>query len=199
LFVNIKKYVNFAIVIKIYNLKTFITWENKFFNFLASVALVALTYQAADAATLVTSDDCIGVSEYKELALNQKSKKTKTRKTSTHTQTRKVELPSSWERGIMMGGRYEYCFTSMEIGSASMDISLYKNGIDITVIPVSFNELSDTTLPASSKLIVGEDVFVVKNSIENTGTNEYTLEITDTATVNKIISSIATGNCIIKV
>jgi hypothetical protein len=50
------------------------------------------------------------------------------------------------------------------------------------------------TLPASCRITVGEDVFTVKNS----GYNEYTLEVTDTATIDKIINSISTGDCIIK-
>jgi hypothetical protein len=89
----------------------------------------------------------------------------------------------------------------MEIGSASMDISLFKNGISLTV---SFSKPSSgADIPASAKLTVGEDAFVVKSSDfgdydEYISEVEYTLNVTDTATVNKIISSIATGNCIIK-
>jgi hypothetical protein len=169
--------------------------KKQIFNFLASVALVALTYQTADAITLVTSDDCRGISEYKELALNQKSKKNKTRKTSTHTQTRKVELPSSWELMYMMMGQYEYCCQTIETDNMTLYINLYKNGINLTVIPGDGSQLpGSSNLPASCKLTVGEDVYTVKND----GYDEYSLDVTDTATINKIINYVAAGDCVIK-
>jgi hypothetical protein len=172
-----------------------------------TVALLASCCQSVNASTLISSGDCAGNREYKDLALNQTKKTTRSTKTTTTTrstqttktskttvraQTKKVERPSSWDLGYMMMGRYEYCVHLIEVDNMNLDISLYKNGISLTAL--FSNSSSDAAIPTSAKLTVGEDVFVVKRD----GDGQYSLNVTNTATVNKIISSIATGNCIIK-
>lgn len=91
-----------------------------------------------------------------------------------------IDPPEGWDIMYFNMGRAEYCATTFEGGSDSLQVELYKDGVSIWINP-------DNTTQKSCNLIIGE----VKIPCEANEYGELIIKLTDTKMVNLLAAAIA--------